>query len=154
MKKVITIGFLLAVFGFISCNNDDEIPITTWRTTGVHRIEVVFSDTTNWVGQCVFTAGYKTGTGKALYEDGKKLNDSTEMYIEKSLRNFNVYSEETSNIMAACVSVYSRTTDNNPLTIKIRGYVNDSLTNTATCEFLPEIKVKAIEFRTEVRYKY
>lgn len=146
----IIITMVIAI-AFLSCDRSGEIPVTTWRTTGVHRIEVVFGDTTKWVGQCVFTAGYRTGSG--LYEDGKQLNDSTEMYIEKSLRSYNVYSDETCDLMAVGISFYAKSPDAKLLTITIRGYVNDNLTNTAICEFQPETKVKSVEFRTEARYR-
>jgi len=148
----IIITMVIAI-AFLSCDRSGEIPVTTWRTTGVHRIEVVFGDTTKWVGQCVFTAGYKTGSGKSLYENEKKLNDSTEMYIEKSLRSYNVYSDQASNFMAVGISAYATSSNAKNLTFTIKGYVNGILTNTAIYEFLPEMKVKSIEFRTETRYR-
>ena len=157
MKKLFSINgwwvlLIMAATLFASCEND-EIPVTTWRTTGVHRIEVEFSDTTDWIGQCVFTAGFFKDMKKTLFEDGVRLNTTSEMYVEKKLRNYNVFSEEKCNVMAAGVSAFATSRYAKPLTIILRGYIDGKLTNTIKYMFLPKMEVMDLEFYTEEKHR-
>lgn len=142
---------IMTITLFLSCDRNDEIPITTWKTTGVHRIEITFSDTLKWNGVCAFVAGYSSIAGLPLFENGIQINDSTERYVEMRLRNYNVYTGKNCNGMIAGIRAFPRTPEAKPLTIMFKGYVNDVLTNTEIVEFAPEIQVKEIKFRTEVQ---
>ena len=148
----VAIIIVVVITAFLSCDRNDEIPVTTWRTTGIHRIEVEFSDTAYWEGLCLFTAGYNAGSGKTLYENNKMLeNDSTGAYTERKLRRYNIYSEGTCNFMAVGISAMPRRLIAIPLKITFKGYIDDKLSNSATCEFLPEQESNVVEFRTEIR---
>lgn len=139
---------------FVSCgDDDDDIPGETAPETFfyTHRVDVEFEgDTKHWKGSVVFVAMEDSITGITgkLFENGEVKNGGKNVWDNPEIRNYSVYTDEncqTLFCMVECVNE-NPAVKLEPITIKLKGYVNGKLKKEKTVVFEDNGKMKYIFF--------
>lgn len=163
MKKYLESMFLAVlviacVTTFASCGgNDDDIPGAEYSdvTIGTHRVDVEFEgNTTPWTVSVGFSAvkASSTGMGASLYEDGKELNNSDGVWIDRKFRSYSVSTDDR--CITLCCVIDCKTNPHlnklEPITVRLKGYVNGKLKKEKTIVCEDNGKSKLICFNSEV----
>ena len=164
MKKYFSI-FMMAMVAiacvttFTACGgDDDDDPLVTDYsdiTIGTHRIDVEFEgNTTPWTTTVGFSAvkASATGTGALLYENGQVLAQEGVAWSEDTFRSYSVSTDNR--CQSLCCVLYVRpkahSTTLEPITIRMRGYVNGNLKKDRTFVIDDNNKTKIITFFSQI----
>ena len=160
MKKYLESMFLavlaiVCVTTFASCGgDDDDIPgaESSNMTIGTHRIDVEFEgNTKHWTVNVCLSAVNASGKDASLYEDGKELNNGNGGWMDQKFRSYSIYTDDHCQTLCCLVDCNTETHLNKlePLTVKLKGYVNGKLKKEKTVVFEDNDKVKLICFFSE-----
>ena len=148
---------LVSVVALTACggNSDDDPGKRINVTTGVHRIDVEFEgNTTPWTTTVGFSAvkASASGMGAQLYENGKELNMSAGSWSEDTFRSYSISTDDRCQTLCCVLYIRPNThsTTLEPITIRMRGYVNGNQKKEQTFTIEDNNKTKIITFFSEI----
>ena len=164
MKKLFSIMFMamvamVCVTTFTACggSDDDDALGSDYSdiTIGSHRIDVEFEgNTTPWTTTVGFSAvkASASGMGAQLYENGKELNMSAGSWSEDTFRSYSISTDDRCQTLCCVLYIRPNThsTTLEPITIRMRGYVNGNQKKEQTFTIEDNNKTKIITFFSEI----
>ena len=164
MKKHFLSSILMAMMAamcvtFTACGgDDDDDPLVNDYSDvsiGTHRIDVEFEGyTTPWTTTVGFSAvkASASGMGAQLYENGKELNMNAGSWSEDTFRSYSISTDDRCQTLCCVLYIRPNThsTTLEPITIRMRGYVNGNQKKEQTFTIEDNNKTKIITFFSEI----
>ena len=143
MKKYISFMMMVVMMAMTvpmitACNSDDdENDPNEWTdsnayTVGTHRIDIIFSGSTQgWEIHAAFTGTPEDGnvyTGAEMFENGVRLEKNSPNWLCSELRNYSITTDNHSIGLWLSLSIFRderKTLE--PMTVTLMGYVNGKL---------------------------
>lgn len=160
IKRIYSVLLLMAIafttsVVFTSCGDDDDDLPGGDGTTGVHRIDIQFSDnnTAKWKATTIFYGMKSNGSYSSLYENDKQLpaTGSTHTWSTDEMRNISVQTENGSRAVIA--SIIIQTVNIKPaesdVTVTFVGYVNNKRIATRSYTLPVGKRILTADFSTE-----
>lgn len=149
----------MCVTSFTACGGDDDDDILgsdySDITIGSHRIDVEFEgNTIPWTTTVGFSAvkASASGMGAQLYENGQELSMGGGSWSEDTFRSYSISTDDRCQTLCCVLYVRPNThsTTLEPITIRMRGYVNGNLKKERSFTVDDNNKTKIITFFSEI----